>query len=159
MGLDAVVYCNCYETGRCKTPPPSGIDIQVLPDGSIDCAQGTVDSEFALDAWMHNQACDHEGCIFLHHYIGNIALVEILQKTLQKKADKFPMILSKVIYNGTHTGDYLSFQQVEAVREELHHIRSVECDNKEHKHFLDAFYDQMAELVDSALSLQKPIAF
>ncbi len=159
MGLDAVVYCNCYETGRHKTPPPPGIDIEVSPDGSINCAHETVDSAIALDAWTHTQACDHEDCTFLHYFIGNIALVAFLRETLQQKAEHFPTILTKVIYNGIHAGDYLTLEQVEAVRQELKHLPSVKCDNGEDQQYLDAFRDQMTELVNCALQLRKPIAF
>ncbi|QUY43149.1 hypothetical protein [Acaryochloris marina] len=159
MGLDAFVYCNCYETGRHKTPPPQGIEIEVSPDGSINCAHETVDAAIAIYAWTHQQACDHEDCTFLHHYIGNIAFVAFLRETLQRNAEKFPTILSKVIYNGIHGGDYLTLQQVNLVREELAHFSSVACDNEEDQQYLDTFRGQLTELVNCALELQKPIAF
>ena len=159
MGLDAVVDCNCYETGRLKTPPPPGIEIEVSPDGSINCASETVDTAIALDAWLHQHACDHEDCTFLHHYIGNVALVAFLRKTLQQKADQFPVILSKVIYNGIHAGDYLTLDQVQQVREELALLSAVACDTKEDQAYLDTFRNQMIELVSCAIELQKPIAF
>lgn len=159
MGLDAVVYCNCYETGRHKTPPPPGIEIEVCADGSINCANETVDDAIAFDAWTHKRACDHEDCTYLHHYIGNIALVAFLRETLQQKADQFPTILSAVIYNGIHAGDYLTLEQVEMVREELKQLPSVTFGSEEKQKYLNAFREQMTELVDCALALQKPIAF
>jgi hypothetical protein len=159
MGLDAVVYCNCYETGRHRIPPPSGIEIEVSPNGSIACVHETVDAAIALDAWTYQQACDHEDCVFLHHYIGNVARVAFLRETLERQADKFPTILSKVIYSGSHAGDYLTLRQVQEVQGELQRFPSVACDNKEDQHYLDNFRDQMAELVQCALELQKPIAF
>ncbi|MGO8691415.1 MAG: hypothetical protein ACLQLG_17470 [Thermoguttaceae bacterium] len=159
MGLDAVVYCNCYETGRHKTPPPPGIEIIISVDGSIQCAHKTVESAIALDAWTHKGACDHEDCALVHHYIGNVALVAFLRGTLEQSADRFPVILSKVVHNGIHAGDYLSLEDVRSVQQELKSLPPIACDNEEDQMYLDTFREQMTELVEAALALQKPIAF
>jgi hypothetical protein len=159
MGLEAVVYCNCYETGRHKTPPPPGIEIIISADGSIQCAHETIESAIALDARTHKRACDHEDCTLVHHYIGNLALVASLRGTLEQCAERFPIILSKVVYNGIHAGDYLSLEDVRAVQQELKSLPSIACGNGEDQEYLDTFREQMTELVESALALQKPIAF
>lgn len=60
MGLDACVFCNCYETGRIKCPPPDGVEVIVANDGSLDCKYEDVDVAIAFDSWMRDRACDHE---------------------------------------------------------------------------------------------------
>lgn len=39
MGLDATVYCDCFETGRLKELPPNP-SVFVSDDGSLDCRGG-----------------------------------------------------------------------------------------------------------------------
>jgi hypothetical protein len=67
--------------------------------------------------------------------------------------------LTKVIYNGTHAGDYLTLEQVKVVRDELGLLTGITCDNEGDQQYVDTFRDQMAELVNCALEVQKPIAF
>ena len=37
MGLDAFVFCNCYEKGKLREPPPRPGLVFVTENGSLDC--------------------------------------------------------------------------------------------------------------------------
>src|SRR5437773_8809051 len=106
MGLDATVYCNCFETDRLKELPPDSTIIYVSADGSLDCRSDNMEVLLAFDQWLQNHACEHESGIFIHHRIGNIALVGLLREELRRESNKFPILLEKVLYNGVHAGDY-----------------------------------------------------
>jgi hypothetical protein len=79
MGLDAVVYCDCFERGRLREPPPPGCNLSVSDDGSLLCGSEDLEVQLAFDQWQLERACEHELGVLLHHYIGNIALVAALR--------------------------------------------------------------------------------
>jgi hypothetical protein len=77
MGLDATVYCNCFEMGMLREPPPCPDIVHVTPDGSLDCKSDDLDTLLSFDRWLLERACEHENGILLHHRIGNLALVGV----------------------------------------------------------------------------------
>ena len=76
MGLDATVYCACFETGLLKEPPPCS-QIFVTDGGSLECHSEDLETLLAFDEWVNHRACNHPGGILLHHRIGNLAQVPI----------------------------------------------------------------------------------
>ena len=78
MGLDAAVYCDCFERGRLQSPPPPGCTLAVAPDGSLLCGSDDLDVQLAFDRWRQSEACEHEDGYLVSHWIGNIALVASL---------------------------------------------------------------------------------
>ena len=119
MGLDAAVYCNCYETGKLREPPPDPTSIYVAPDGSLDCGSNELELLLAFDVWLGERACEHKDGVLLHHYIGNNALVTLLREELSERAHEFSILLGKVIYNGTDAGGYLSQEDIKDAAKEL----------------------------------------
>src|ERR1700755_1448803 len=107
MGLDAPVYCDCYESGRLREPPPNPDLISVVPDGSLDCRSDDLDTLLEFDRWLLERDCEHENGVLLHHRIGNLAQVTLLRGELNREAGKVPIVLEKVVYSDTHAGDYL----------------------------------------------------
>src|SRR5678816_451352 len=99
MGLDAFVFCDCYEKGRLRESPPTGVTLRVEPDGSLgrEHDDGTLESDHAWDTWREQRACDHGGGILLRHRLGNIALVGLLRAELHREADRFPILATKVV--------------------------------------------------------------
>ena len=77
MGLDAVVYCDCFEAGKLNSPPPVPALVFVASDRSLDCKSKNLEELLAFDRWRKG-ACAHEDGILLHHFIGNVALVGLL---------------------------------------------------------------------------------
>ena len=74
MGLDAFVYCNCFETGRLRKSPKPEWNVRVAKDGELECTPGPLEQVMAFDYWVSREACEHEDCMAVHKRIGNIAL-------------------------------------------------------------------------------------
>jgi len=51
MGLDAVVFCDCYEKGRLKRPPPHPGLVYVAPNGDLGCRTNDPKLLDQFDAW------------------------------------------------------------------------------------------------------------
>jgi hypothetical protein len=172
MGLDAFVYCDCFERGQLREQPPAGCALSVSADGSLDCGSENLDLQIAFDRWQFSQACEHESGVLLHHRIGNIALVAELRTALNGQAGHYPLLLSKVLYNGTHSGDWLAVEEVKALQSELCRLVAALADKaelcrlvarsgyqSEVPSFLRSFAVQMGELVECALRVGKPLVF
>jgi len=158
MGLDATVYCNCFETGRLKEPPPCP-SVSISSDGSLECESEDLDTVLAFDQWLLNRACQHPNGILLHHRIGNLAQVGFLREELQKEGERFPILLAKVLHNGTQAGNYLSLEDVRAAQPELERLGDFVCSHQEDQAEVDSFRRQMIELAEVALRKAKPVSF
>jgi hypothetical protein len=156
MGHDACVYCDCYERGRLRTPPPQSELVYVDECGQVVDAPGA-DVE-AFDAWAAT-ACEHPGGELIHHRLGNIALIEFLRAELSRSRGGFPILLNKVVYDGTHCGDHLDLPTVGFLGAEINSMRSLHCEDSEEEELLRTFERQMEELVAASLAVRKPIAF
>lgn len=159
MGLEATVYCNCFETERLNEPPPYPEQISIASDGSLNFGRDDLDITLALDRWLRNRACLHRNGILLQQPIGNQALIAFLRTELSREADKFPVLLKQVLYNGVHCGDYLSLDDVVRLRSELVSLESFVCSESRDREFVESFRRQMRELADASLSVSKPISF
>lgn len=159
MGLDAAVYCNCFETGMLKEPPPCAELVAVGPSGRLDCRSEVEETLLAFDEWLLHRACEHEDGVVQDHYIGNMTLVGLLRSELERQADMYPVSLAKILYSGTHTGDYLSLVDVRNLQDELKLLEGHVCLNEINQGYLAVYRQQMTELAEAALSVGKPISF
>ena len=159
MGLDATVYCTCFRDGQLKTPPPDHIDVYVDDDGSLNCRNTDLDTQTEFDAWYYNDACEHENGDLVDHRIGNLSLVACLRTELSRQPDDFPILLSKVIFNGIHCGDYLDMQTVQEMRPELERLSQFSCDDPANQQWIDHLYNVMRELSDASDQTGNPIVF
>ncbi len=161
MGLDACVYCDCFEKDRLWEPPPRNIALQVEEDGAVwpEKDDGSDESFFAFDKWRRERACEHPGCVLLHHRLGNISLIGLVRSELQREAARFSILLGKVVYNGSHAGDHLSVETIELLRVELEELASFKCGKRKSDPYIAEFRRQMNELVSAALFVRKPISF
>lgn len=165
MGLDASVYCNCIETGKAKTLHPFPERLYVSIDGTPDMT----DTEKLEDWLLHDEwllrACEHESCELLHHRIGNISTVGFLRAIMQKlwsvPQNVCPIICDKIIYSGSHSGDFLSVEVLTPLKQELELVETQDFSilNKKEIEYLKHFLQQMNELVHAALTMKKPIVF
>jgi hypothetical protein len=156
MGLDAFVYCNCFETGNLKEPPPYPELVSATADGGVDFHSTDLEILLNLDQWRDHRACLHKSGILLHHRIGNITLVGLLRAELAREADKFPVLLNQVLYSGSHGGDCLSLEDVARLRNEL---LTFVCSDSTNRKFMETFLEQMLELADASRQVGKPISF
>lgn len=159
MGLDAGVYCNCFERGMLLTPPPPGCNLSVGPDGGLLPGSDDLEVEMAFDRWRMTAACEHEDGYLAWHHLGNIALVALLREELGQWPERFPMILSRVIYNGIHGGDMLTVTEVAQMFPEVEALAGVHSRTRDREQFLREFEAQMKELVATSMTVGKPIVF
>ena len=159
MGLDATVYCNCFENGKLKELPPYIDSIFVDVDGGLTCKSENFDTLLEFDQWIYHRACEHKNGILLHHRIGNIALVALLRGELSREIEKIPVILQKIIYNGIHGGDFLSLDDVRILQNELDYLADFVASSERNQQFVNDFRQQLIELTNTALEVEKPISF
>ena len=158
MGLDATVYCDCFETGRLKEPPPCA-SVFVSDDGSLGCGSEDLDALLAFDQWRCHRACDHPAGVLLHHRLGNLTEVGLIRSELQRDGSVFPNLLSKVLYSGTHAGDYLALEDISNIEVELERLSKFVCAVQRNQELIDWFCRQMIELAEAAKRVGKPISF
>lgn len=160
MGLDASVFCDCFEKGRLINAPPTGVALTVEPDGSLwyRGSSLSLESQFEFDRWRHS-ACKHPGGVLLHHRLGNISLIGMLRSELQRDASRFPILLGKVLYSESHAGDFLGVDLVPSLRAEVEALVEFRCSNRKTQEFMDQFHTQMSDLISASISVNKPIVF
>lgn len=159
MGLDAVVYCDCFEVGRLREPSPPGCNLEVAADGSLHCGNDELEVKLAFDQWLMDRACEHEDGVLVHHRIGNIALVAALREELARTPQEFPVILNAVLYNGIHCGDFIEYPMLFLLRPEVEALAKVHCAEPHMEQYMREFESQMRELLECALRVRKPISF
>jgi hypothetical protein len=159
VGLDASVYCDCYETGRLKSQPLPQWKVYVEPNGSRSTGAEDLDLQVAFDGWSNREACEHENGILVHHRIGNIALVSLLRAELKRSSHELHLILNRIVYDGIHSGDFIAVDDVRRLQAELEPLSRIHSSDPSTERFLRNFEHQRNELITSALRVNKPIAF
>ncbi len=159
MTLHAAVYCDCFERGRLRTPPPPGCTLSVGEGGLLLCGSDSLATQLAFDRWQFDQACEHENGLLVQHRIGNIASVAGLRAALFADPERFPMLLSRVLYNGIHCGDCIPAAEVPQLCPEVAALLGVRCEDPQMESHMRDFEAQMRELVEASLAFGKPIVF
>jgi hypothetical protein len=161
MGLNASVYCDCYETGKVKTAPPQPELVYIDPEsGGVDLrwdAPGADQNSFFT--WL-GSACEH-GPLgqLVSHRLGHIARIAFLRGLFAQTPECFPTLLSKVVYNGVHGGDVLNLSEVEDLAREVPAVQALHCAKDWEDEILREFETQVLELVEAARKMRKPIVF
>jgi hypothetical protein len=158
MGLDASVYCDCFERRRLRTQPRPEWGVDVDEEGGRSATSRDLDQQIAFDAWNHS-ACEHEDGVLLHHRIGNIALIGLFRQLLNPHVDRLPVIVRKIIYSGSHAGDSLSLETVAQLGAEVEALAQVHDKDRKNEQFLRDFEQQLRELVEYSGKVGKPIVF
>ena|SRR5688500_12123195 len=157
MALDAFVYCDCFEKDNLRSNPPGGLKLKVALNGDVTCDAPTERDWFAFSAWKQTKACRHQGMILVHHRLGSTPIIDQLRGELQKtKPIRFPFLIQKVLYSGTHTCDWIPLNALSELTAELKHL------NPENTPSADALRHlkiQLAELVIASQMTHKPICF
>lgn len=159
MSLDAYVRCTCIRDGKAKNPHPFPErltwDKMNAPSLNGDADE---DEWEAHDKWVQ-EACEHEGYL-VSEFLGNITRIQNVREFLRglqgNPGPKFPILLKKVVYDGTHTGDYLPAKQTPALLKEvdlvLHSSDILTQGEKE-------FFESMKRLCEASLATGNPIGF
>jgi hypothetical protein len=158
MALDAFVYCDCFERDNLRCDPPRGMQLRVAPNGDLTCDAPDDSAWHAFTAWKLAKACLHQGMILVRHRLGKSSAIDLIRTELQKDALRYPILLEKIVYSGTHTCDWLPLQALPALTQELKQIET----DPVHTPAADAlrlFKIQIAELIIAAQLTRKPICF
>ena len=121
MSLDGFVRCTCIRDGKAK-PHPFPDRLIVDKSGEPTLTGDPSEQEWeAHDQWLGG-SCEHEGPL-LSLFLGNITRVGNLPSFLRHlqgtPGPRFPILLEKVLYDGTHTSDWISSKIAEKLLKEV----------------------------------------
>jgi hypothetical protein len=158
MSLDAYVRCTCIRDGKAKPHPLPGRlmwDESNAPSLSGD----PTEKEWELhDRWVQ-ESCEHEGFL-VSEFLGNITRAQHLRDFLRglqgKPGPRFPILLKKVVYDGTHTGDWIPVEETQGLLQEVETVLAS-------KDILtpgeNEFFDSMKRLCEASIATGNPIVF
>jgi hypothetical protein len=112
----------------------------------------------AHDQWVQ-KSCEHEGFL-VSESLGNITRAQHLREFLRglqgDPGPKFPILLKKVVYDGTHTGDWIPIKQSPALLKEVTLVLGssdiLTPGEKE-------FFESMKRLCEASIASGNPIVF
>ena len=156
--LDAYVRCTCIKDGRAK-PHPFPERLTFDEAGSPSLTGDPSEEEWdAHDNWFV-ESCEHGGYL-LSLPLGNISRISHLRTFLRglqgKPGPRFPILLEKVIYNGTHTGDWLPREESPALLKEVEtvlHSRDILASSEKE------FFENLKQLCEASIETGNPILF
>ena len=158
MSLDAFVRCTCIREGKAK-PHPLPARLIFDESGEPTLTGDPSEEEWeAHDQWM-GESCEHEGCL-LSVFLDNITKVGNLRSFLRglqgSPGPRFPILLEKVLYDGTHTGDWISSKEAAKLLKEVSlvlHSSDILADSEKE------FFTNMKLLCEASIATGNPIMF
>jgi hypothetical protein len=160
MSLDAFVRCTCIRDGKVKKPHPFPGRLTLDDHSGSPSLNGdpTEEEWEAHDQWVQD-SCEHEGFL-VSEFLGNITRAQHVREFLRglqgDPGPKFPILLKKVVYDGTHTGDWIPVKQTPALlREVTTVLASSDILTQGEKEFFEA----MKRLCDASIETENPITF
>ena len=157
MALDARVYCNCFEAGKLLIPPPHPDQVYVAEDGGLACKD--LFRLYEFEEWLEKYACSHPGGVALHHHLGGLGVIDFLREELERAPNDFPLLLGKVVYDGSHAGDFLAMAELKELLAETIRLSGLRTSDGEEEALLRNFERQLKELITCAIQMRKPIVF
>jgi hypothetical protein len=159
MALDGFVRCSCIRDGKVKKPHPFP-KLFMWDETNSPSLKGdpTEEQWEEHDKWVQ-EACEHEGYLEAE-FLGNINRARNVREFLRglqgKPGPRFPILLEKVVYDGTHTGDWIPVEETPALLKEVETVlASRDILTQSEKEFFDA----MKKLCDASIATQNPIMF
>jgi hypothetical protein len=158
MGLDAYVRCTCIRDGRAKAHPMP--DRFLFDESNAPSLTGDpTEEEWELhDQWVQ-QSCEHEGFL-ISEFLGNITRAQHLRQFLKglqgNPGPKFPILLKQVVYDGTHTGDWIPLEETPDLMREVDLVLgSFDILTESEKDF----FQSMKRLCEASIATGNPIVF
>jgi len=158
VSLDAFVRCTCIRDGKAK-PHPFPDRLRFDESGEPILTDDPSEEEWdAHDQWLGN-SCEHQGYL-LSLFLGNITRVKNLRGFLRglqgTPGPRFPILLEKVLYDGTHTGDWISSKIAAKLLKEVDtvlHSSDILADSEKE------FFANMKLLCEASITSGNPIMF
>ena len=159
MSLDGYVRCTCIREGKVKNRHPLPDRLTWDETGAPSLSGDPDDEEWeAHDTWVQN-ACEHQGFI-ASEFLGNINRIRNVREFLKglqgDPGPKFPILLKKVVYDGTHTGDFLPAKQTPALVKEVDLVLGSKDILTQGER---EFFESMRRLCEASLATGNPIGF
>jgi hypothetical protein len=158
MGLDAFVRCTCVRDGKAAPHPLP--DRFIFDETGEPAPTGKVSTEDWLvhDRWFA-ESCEHGGFL-ASESLGNITLAKHLREFLRglqgEPGPRFPILLKKVVYDGTHTGDSVPSEEAAKLLQEVDTVlHSSDILSEPEKRF----FTSMKRLCEASLASGNPIVF
>jgi len=158
MSLDAFVRCNCVRDGKARPHPFA--DRLIFDERREPCLSGDISEEDweTHDRWLA-ESCEHSGFL-VGESLGNITLAKHLRDFLRglqgDPAPRFPILLKKVIYDGTHTGDWIGSKDAARLLQEVDTVlHSSDILSESEK----GFFTSMKRLCEASIATGNPIVF
>lgn len=159
MSLDGYVRCSCIRDGKAKKPHPFP-ERFTWDESDAPSLSGDPDEQEwdAHEKWVR-EACEHEGYL-ASEFLGNITRIrnvrEFLRGLQNSSGPKFPILLKMVVYDGTHTGDWLPAKETPALTKEVDLVlQSSDILTQGEREFFEA----MKRLCEASLATGNPIGF
>jgi hypothetical protein len=158
MSLDAHVRCTCVKEGRAK-PYPVPARLTIDETGAPSLKGRFSENEYEeLDRWVQ-KSCEHGGFL-VSETLGNIVLAKNVREFLNAlqgdPGPHFPILLDKVVYDGTHTGDWIPARESPKLLKEVELVlQSSDILSPAEKHFFEA----MKRLCEASIASGNPIVF
>ena len=158
MGLDGYVRCTCIRDGKAKPHPFT--DRLTLDEAEEPFLAGdpSDDEWTAHDRWFA-ESCEHGGYVLCER-LGNITLAAHLRDFLKglegRPGPKFQILLKKVLYNGTHSGDSIPVSvsvELEKEVDTVLHSSDILTDSEKE------FFASIKRLCRASIETGNPIVF
>lgn len=163
MSLNAIVYCDCIEKGRVTIPHPRPDLLFIDETGSPDISSADPQDIEAHDRWESLRPCQHEHFRLVEHWLGNTSLIGSIRAFINQHssdpAREYPVLWSRVIYNGSHSGDFLTSDAVLELRDEVYRLSRTENLPNTDITLWAEFLGKLEDLVRASLGVNKPISF
>jgi hypothetical protein len=158
MALDGYVRCRCIQDGNAKPHPfPARLALDETAEPVLDCDPSMEEWE-AHDQWFA-ESCVHAGYLASER-LGNISRIAHVRDFLRclqgKPGPRFPILLTKVVYDGTHSGDWLPSGQAPKLLKEVQtvlHSSDILADSEKE------FFTSMKRLGEASIATGNPIMF
>jgi hypothetical protein len=156
MSLDVFVRCSCIRDGKGKPHPfAERLIFDERGEPSLSGNASEEDGE-AHDRWL-GESCEHNGFL-VGESLGSITLAKHLRDFLRglqgDPAPRFPILLKKVVYDGTHTGDWIGSKEAVRLLQEVDIVlHSSDILSQAEK----AFFISMKRLCEASIAAGNPI--
>ena len=159
MTLDAYVRCTCIREGKAKKSHPFPTRLTWDESNAPSLTGEPTEEEWeAHDRWVQ-QACEHEGFL-VSEFLGNITRAKNVRQFVRglqgNPGPKFPILLEKVVYDGTHSGDWIPVEQTPALLKEVDLVlasRDILTQGEKE------FFESMKRLCEASIATGNPIVF
>jgi len=140
VGLDAVVYRNKKHLHLGEDEKSA----QLIPE------RGEVYFENDELSRKHREQLIAAGA-----RLGNITEIAELRDELSRLTVPASILREKVLYSGSHSGDFIPFDELSVLLDEIHLVRRTGKASRE----LQSFLDSIEELIRAATNETNPIVF